>query len=48
MFYELPLFDYCFVLFSGKHCEKCIKGYYGDPTNNGTCKGIPSCDVIVV
>ncbi|XP_057306057.1 attractin-like protein 1 isoform X1 [Hydractinia symbiolongicarpus] len=28
----------CFGNVEGKHCEMCIKGYYGDPTNNGTCK----------
>ncbi|KAK6493674.1 attractin-like isoform X1 [Huso huso] len=29
----------CEDLTTGKHCETCISGYYGDPTNGGTCQG---------
>ncbi|XP_033891470.3 attractin-like [Acipenser ruthenus] len=29
----------CEDLTTGKHCEACISGYYGDPTNGGTCQG---------
>ncbi|POI32745.1 hypothetical protein CIB84_003503, partial [Bambusicola thoracicus] len=28
----------CENLTTGKHCETCISGYYGDPTNGGTCQ----------
>ncbi|XP_060781710.1 attractin isoform X3 [Neoarius graeffei] len=28
----------CEDLTTGKHCESCISGYYGDPTNGGTCQ----------
>uniref|UniRef100_A0A8D2LY41 Attractin n=1 Tax=Varanus komodoensis TaxID=61221 RepID=A0A8D2LY41_VARKO len=28
----------CENLTTGKHCESCISGYYGDPTNGGTCQ----------
>ncbi|XP_039607868.1 attractin isoform X1 [Polypterus senegalus] len=28
----------CEDLTTGKHCETCISGYYGDPTNGGTCQ----------
>ncbi|PKU48492.1 attractin [Limosa lapponica baueri] len=28
----------CENLTTGKHCEICISGYYGDPTNGGTCQ----------
>ncbi|XP_039224309.1 attractin isoform X2 [Crotalus tigris] len=28
----------CENLTTGRHCETCISGYYGDPTNGGTCQ----------
>ncbi|XP_047668729.1 attractin isoform X5 [Tachysurus fulvidraco] len=28
----------CEDLTTGKHCESCISGYYGDPTNGGNCQ----------
>ncbi|KAI1883794.1 hypothetical protein AGOR_G00235240 [Albula goreensis] len=28
----------CEDLTAGRHCESCISGYYGDPTNGGTCQ----------
>lgn len=28
----------CENLTTGKHCETCVSGYYGDPTNGGTCQ----------
>uniref|UniRef100_F6R4A2 Attractin n=1 Tax=Monodelphis domestica TaxID=13616 RepID=F6R4A2_MONDO len=28
----------CENLTTGKHCETCISGFYGDPTNGGTCQ----------
>ncbi|MBN3325866.1 ATRN protein, partial [Atractosteus spatula] len=28
----------CEDLTTGRHCETCISGYYGDPTNGGTCQ----------
>lgn len=28
----------CEDLTTGKHCESCISGYYGDPTNGGSCQ----------
>lgn len=28
----------CEDLTTGKQCESCISGYYGDPTNGGTCQ----------
>ncbi|XP_060696082.1 attractin [Hemiscyllium ocellatum] len=28
----------CEDLTTGKHCETCISGYYGDPTNGGSCQ----------
>lgn len=28
----------CENLTTGKHCESCVSGYYGDPTNGGTCQ----------
>ncbi|XP_013928629.1 PREDICTED: attractin [Thamnophis sirtalis] len=28
----------CENLTTGKHCEMCISGYYGDPTNGGMCQ----------
>uniref|UniRef100_A0A670Z9I7 Attractin n=1 Tax=Pseudonaja textilis TaxID=8673 RepID=A0A670Z9I7_PSETE len=30
--------EQCENLTTGKHCETCISGYYGDPTNGGTCQ----------
>ncbi|KAG8134169.1 hypothetical protein E2320_007297 [Naja naja] len=32
----------CENLTTGKHCETCISGYYGDPTNGGTCQRVKS------
>ena len=26
----------------GEQCEKCDEGYFGNPVNGGTCKGINS------
>lgn len=28
----------CENLTTGRHCETCVSGYYGDPTNGGTCQ----------
>ncbi|XP_042565745.1 attractin-like [Clupea harengus] len=28
----------CEDLTSGRHCESCIAGYFGDPTNGGSCQ----------
>ena len=28
----------CENLTTGKHCETCISGFYGDPTNGGKCQ----------
>lgn len=28
----------CENLTSGRHCESCISGFYGDPTNGGSCQ----------
>uniref|UniRef100_A0A3B1J5R2 Attractin n=1 Tax=Astyanax mexicanus TaxID=7994 RepID=A0A3B1J5R2_ASTMX len=28
----------CEDLTTGRHCENCISGYYGDPTNGGSCQ----------
>ncbi|XP_076830982.1 attractin [Brachyhypopomus gauderio] len=28
----------CEDLTTGRHCESCISGYYGDPTNGGSCQ----------
>ncbi|CAG01262.1 unnamed protein product, partial [Tetraodon nigroviridis] len=28
----------CDNLTSGRHCESCISGFYGDPTNGGSCQ----------
>uniref|UniRef100_A0AAY4ETR7 Attractin n=1 Tax=Denticeps clupeoides TaxID=299321 RepID=A0AAY4ETR7_9TELE len=28
----------CEDLTAGRHCESCIAGYYGDPTNGGSCQ----------
>ncbi|XP_030628506.1 attractin [Chanos chanos] len=28
----------CEDLTTGKHCESCVSGYYGDPTNGGSCQ----------
>ncbi|TSW48764.1 Attractin [Bagarius yarrelli] len=28
----------CEDLTTGKHCESCISGFYGDPTNGGSCQ----------
>nr|XP_056711187.1 attractin [Euleptes europaea] len=28
----------CENLTTGKHCETCVSGYHGDPTNGGTCQ----------
>lgn len=28
----------CEDLTTGGHCESCISGYYGDPTNGGSCQ----------
>lgn len=27
------------LLDTGEHCESCLDGYYGDPTNGGKCSG---------
>ncbi|XP_078717801.1 attractin isoform X3 [Lampetra fluviatilis] len=31
--------EHCSDLTMGKHCETCSPGYYGDPTNGGSCQG---------
>lgn len=31
--------DQCKNLTTGKQCEACMPGYYGDPTNGGQCTG---------
>lgn len=31
--------DQCKNLTTGKQCETCMPGYYGDPTNGGQCTG---------
>uniref|UniRef100_A0A672HYI1 Attractin n=1 Tax=Salarias fasciatus TaxID=181472 RepID=A0A672HYI1_SALFA len=31
----------CEDLTTGRHCESCISGFYGDPTNGGSCQ--PHC-----
>ncbi|MGH0143659.1 UNVERIFIED_CONTAM: hypothetical protein FKN15_057391 [Acipenser sinensis] len=31
--------DQCKNLTTGKQCEACMAGYYGDPTNGGKCQG---------
>lgn len=28
----------CEDLTTGRHCESCISGFYGDPTNGGSCQ----------
>ncbi|XP_036406915.1 attractin-like isoform X3 [Megalops cyprinoides] len=28
----------CQDLTTGRHCESCVSGFYGDPTNGGTCQ----------
>lgn len=28
----------CEDLTTGRHCESCISGFYGDPTNGGNCQ----------
>ncbi|KAI5108184.1 attractin [Silurus meridionalis] len=28
----------CEDLTTGKHCESCVSGFYGDPTNGGSCQ----------
>lgn len=35
--------DQCKNLTTGKQCETCMPGYYGDPTNGGQCTGKSSC-----
>ncbi|KAJ8281463.1 hypothetical protein GJAV_G00067980 [Gymnothorax javanicus] len=32
------LCERCEDLTTGKHCESCVSGYYGDPTNGGSCQ----------
>lgn len=27
------------VFVSGKYCERCVEGYYGDASNGGNCTG---------
>lgn len=28
----------CEDLTTGRHCESCVSGFYGDPTNGGSCQ----------
>ncbi|MEQ2187484.1 hypothetical protein GOODEAATRI_005121 [Goodea atripinnis] len=32
------LCEKCEDLTTGRHCENCISGFYGDPTNGGSCQ----------
>lgn len=31
--------EHCGNLTAGTHCQSCMPGYYGDPTNGGKCNG---------
>ncbi|MEQ2273772.1 hypothetical protein XENORESO_008822, partial [Xenotaenia resolanae] len=31
--------EHCGNLTAGTHCQTCMPGYYGDPTNGGKCNG---------
>lgn len=31
--------EQCRNLTTGPHCETCMPGYHGDPTNGGKCQG---------
>ncbi|ERE80945.1 attractin [Cricetulus griseus] len=35
--------EQCKNLTTGKQCQDCMPGYYGDPTNGGQCTGTAAC-----
>lgn len=40
----------CEDLTTGRHCESCISGFFGDPTNGGSCQreSITDCHSVKV